>query len=215
MSQLTRAEKFAALSMREKVMVLAAGMVVIVLLLVTFFIEPALDELATVNQQLNSEQIRQQSLLQQQAAFSDALQEDPNAELERERVELEAQYARLQQTFTRQLGELVLPHQMPALIEQVFSQADGLQLISMRSLPPVNIFAHRKDMQGVAVYQHGLSLTFSGSYFNVRDFLRSAEQLTSELYWRSMTYNVDSYPDAAVTIEVYTLSTEKAFIGVE
>ncbi|MCU7554698.1 type II secretion system protein GspM [Alteromonas sp. ASW11-19] len=215
MSQLTNAEKFAAISMREKVMILAAGVVVILLVLVTFFIEPALDELAAVNQQLENEQARQQSLVQQQVAFSEALQQDPNAELERERAELEAQYAKLQQTFTRQLGELVLPHQMPALIEQVFSQADGLQLISMRSLPPVNIFAHRKEMEGVAVYQHGLSLTFSGSYFAVRDFLRSAEQLTSELYWRSMTYTVGSYPDAEVTIDVYTLSTEKAFIGVE
>lgn len=215
MSQLTRTEKFAAMSMREKVMVLAAGVVVIVLVLFTFFIEPALNALAAASQQLQNEQLRQQSLSQQQAAFSEALQQDPNAELERERVALEAQYARLQQTFARQLGELVLPHQMPALIEQVFSQAGGLQLISMRSLPPVNIVAHRNDMEGVAVYQHGLSLTFSGSYFNVRDFLQSAEQLASAFYWRSMNYAVDSYPAAQVTIEVYTLSSEKAFIGVE
>ena len=54
-----------------------------------------------------------------------------------------------------------------------------------------------------------------GRYFAVRDFLARLEQLSDKLYWRSMAYHVKDYPTAEVTLEVYTLSTEKAFIGVE
>lgn len=215
MSQPSLADKFAVLSVREKGLVFGAGVVVIVMLCLTFLIEPALKAMSVAKQKLESEQIRHKSLTEQQAAFRQALNEDPDAELKRQLENLTRQYEQLQNTFADELGELVLPQQMPALIEGVFSRADGLDLIEMRSLTPENIFADKPEMDGVAVYQHGLSLTFSGRYFDVRDFLASLEKLTSQLYWRSMAYNVEEYPDARVTIEVYTLSTEKAFIGVE
>ncbi|HBY38437.1 MAG TPA: MSHA biogenesis protein MshJ, partial [Alteromonas sp.] len=57
--------------------------------------------------------------------------------------------------------------------------------------------------------------TFEGRFFAVRDFLANLERLTNQIYWRSMAYEVSEYPNAQVTLEVYTLSTEKAFIGVE
>lgn len=215
MSQPTAAEKFAAMSVREKSMVLAAGVVVVLMLGLTFLLEPALKAITSAEQALQIEQERNKSLVQQQAAFRQALNEDPDLELKRQLEILTRQYEQLQKTFATELGELVLPQQMPGLIEGVFSRASGLELIEMRSLTPKNIFADKPDMEGVAVYQHGLSLTFRGRYFDVRDFLASLEKLTSQLYWRSMAYNVEEYPDARVTIEVYTLSTEKAFIGVE
>ena len=215
MSQPTATEKFSAMSVREKSLVLAAGVVVVLMLGLTFLIEPAVKEITSAEQALKVEQERNKSLVKQQAAFTQALNEDPDMELKRQLENLTRQYEQLQKTFASELGELVLPQQMPMLIEGVFSRASGLELVEMRSLAPTNIFADKPEMEGVAVYQHGLSLTFRGRYFDVRDFLASLEKLTSQLYWRSMAYNVEEYPDARVTIEVYTLSTEKAFIGVE
>lgn len=215
MSQPTVAEKFAALSVREKGLVLGAGIVVIFMLGLTFLIEPAMKAMSAAEQELASEQVRFKSLQAQQTEFRKALSDDPDDALKRQLDMLTRQYEQLQSRFADELGELVLPQQMPALIEGVFSRAKGLQLIEMRSLTPQNIFADKPEMEGVAVYQHGLSLSFRGRYFEVRDFLSSLEELTSQLYWRSMAYNVEEYPEARVTVEVYTLSTEKAFIGVE
>lgn len=208
-------DKFAAISQREKVMVLVAGIVVIFLLFFTFLVEPAFKRNSFMSSEIAGLEMQVHSLKQQKAVFADANLEDPDAELNQLMVQLDKRQVELENAFSAELQELVLPAQMPVLIEQVFQQARALDLVEMGSLAPVNIFADNPEMEGVALYQHGVKLVFTGKYFEVRDFLAQLERLTTKVYWRSMTYHVEEYPNAQVAIEVYTLSTERAFIGVE
>ena len=213
--ELTLHDKFAAISQREKVMVLSAGIVVIVLVLFTFLVEPTFKHNRFMATEISGLEIQINSLKQQKDVFAEALSEDPNAELNAVLTQLDKRQLELEQAFAAELQELVLPAQMPILIEQVFQQAKALELVEMSSLAPVNIFADNPEMEDVALYQHGVKLVFSGRYFDVRNFLAQLERLTSQVYWRSMSYHVSEYPNAEVVIEVYTLSTERAFIGVE
>ncbi len=207
--------RFAELSQREKVLIFVTGLVVIISIMVFLLIDPAVrNNTKTANAllPLESEIL---SLQQQSVLYEEALAEDPNAKLREQITKVNNRMQVLQTQFSAQLSDLILPRQMPVLIEQVFSQAEGLTLIEMASIKPVNIFADNEAMAEVPLYQHGVKLTFEGRFFAVRDFLANLERLTNQIYWRSMAYQVSEYPNAEVTLEVYTLSTEKAFIGVE
>ncbi|ACR10673.1 MSHA biogenesis protein, MshJ [Teredinibacter turnerae T7901] len=59
------------------------------------------------------------------------------------------------------------------------------------------------------VYRHSVRLRLHGTYFSVVDFLQRLEKLEWSFYWEFIEYQVDAYPRGDVTLEVYTLSTEK------
>jgi len=69
------------------------------------------------------------------------------------------------------------------------------------------------EQSSIGVYKHSVSLGVEGSYFEIRDFLKRLESLPWKFYWNYLTYKVASYPTAEVTIEIYTLSTERGFLG--
>lgn len=215
MSYAAQEEKFATLSRREKMLVFASGLIATFSIVFFLLIEPAFISANKANRAGAALSLEMNSLTQQELLYKEALAEDPNAELKKQIAHVDKRMARLQADFSAQLADLILPRQMPVLIEQVFSQAEGLALTEMASVTPENIFADNLNMQEVPLYQHGVRLTFEGRYFAVRNFLVRLEQLTNRVYWRSMAYKVKEYPTAEVTLEVYTLSTEKAFIGVE
>lgn len=207
--------QFESLSQREKVLIFATGLIVIVAIMVFLLIDPALQKNTKTADSLPPLATEIQTLQQTSIIYEQALAEDPNEKLREQIASVNDRMQVLQNQFSAQLSDLILPRQMPVLIEQVFAQAEGLKLVEMASVTPVNIFADNPAMAGVPLYQHGVKLTFEGRFFAVRDFLASLEQLTNQIYWRSMAYQVSEYPNAEVTLEVYTLSTEKAFIGVE
>lgn len=207
-------EKFAALSQREKVLTLVSGLALIFLVGFTFFIEPAMNALTKSRTDLAAEVMKRQTLNAQLELYSEALATDPNAEIKAEQTALLEEKAAMELTFADELEDLVTPAEMVMLVEKVFKHAGNLKLMEMSSLAPVSVFEGNEEMEGVDLYQHGVQMTFSGRYFDVKDFVEALESQTRQLYWRGIDYQVAEYPLAEVSIEVYTLSTEKAFIGV-
>ena len=53
-----------------------------------------------------------------------------------------------------------------------------------------------------------------GRYFDIQAYLESIETLPWQFYWKKFSYRVIDYPMAEVEIELYTLSTSPAFMGV-
>ncbi|WP_075185703.1 hypothetical protein [Teredinibacter haidensis] len=66
----------------------------------------------------------------------------------------------------------------------------------------------------IGVYKHAVQITLEGGYFSVVNYLQKLESLPWKLYWDFIEYDVKQYPKATVTIEVYTLSTDKGLLGV-
>lgn len=64
------------------------------------------------------------------------------------------------------------------------------------------------------IYKHGVVLEFQGDYLSTVKYLQSLEALPWKFYWDGMAYKVQEYPKAQVTVNVFTLSLEKGWIGV-
>ena len=66
---------------------------------------------------------------------------------------------------------------------------------------------------GSAVYQHGVELTVSGSYLDMVRYLSELEALPWHMFWGRVDLNVEQYPKVNLTLRLYTLSLDPAWLA--
>jgi hypothetical protein len=64
------------------------------------------------------------------------------------------------------------------------------------------------------IYKHGVEIVVSGSYGDLMAYLTELEQLPQKMLWNSVKLTVEEYPRARMTITVYTLSLDRAWLTV-
>ncbi|NVJ50395.1 MAG: hypothetical protein HWE13_04150 [Gammaproteobacteria bacterium] len=163
---------------------------------------------------------------------------DINAAIQQRNLELigatktskSVQYKLLQQR-ERELDEnlasyaqLVSPSQMPDLLKNFFDKSKGLELIKLNKKPvkpaftsdqlatKSNSIVYQED-KNIQFYRHDFTVKLSGGYFDLMKSLQELEKLNLKIYWESLNYQVMRYPNADITLTVYTYSYEKNWIG--
>ena len=102
---------------------------------------------------------------------------------------------------------------MPALMAAMLGLSKELKLQKVEALAPINLYQN-EEQQVVGLYQHGVKMVFTGSFNDTQLFLEMLEKVEWQVYWNQMKFDVKAYPESELTIEFYTLSTEKVFIRV-
>ncbi|MBF0152507.1 MAG: hypothetical protein HQL64_02065 [Magnetococcales bacterium] len=64
-----------------------------------------------------------------------------------------------------------------------------------------------------AIFRHGMKIRLRGSYLDVVRYLKSLENMKWVIFWDSLEYAVNQYPDMTVTLSVYSLSLSRELIG--
>jgi len=119
-------------------------------------------------------------------------------------------------------GELIDPRQMSLMLTRILQRETSLQLVSLENRPSESLMSTDvKTLQTdgeavttVQVFRHGLKMVFKGDYLETLRYLKSLEQLDSNFFWESFEYSLDEYPVGKISLEIYTLSTQKGWIGV-
>lgn len=176
------------------------------------YIEPTVIEIGKIYDRIDSIEKQRATVEATKAELFSAAKMDPDADTKDEIQKIEKLLAALEREFETELGQLVSPQAMPILLEQFFERASSLKLLKMESIPPLQLYAEEDSDR--KLYKHGIKVTFEGSYLDTRDFLAQAESLGWKLYWRYLQYEVSEHPNAKTELEVFTLSTSEAFIGV-
>lgn len=209
-------ERFAALTTRERALSLVAGLCLIIVGGFVLYIEPQVKALHDKETEAQRQSALVAQLNQQVTQLSAELAADPNAPL-LSRIEAMAQRSRdLDTQLAQRTDDLVPAHRMPNLLSSLFAEFKGLELVEMRSIEPVAMLSvdEQSTATEVNLYQHGVSLVLEGRYFDIQSYLLRVENLPWHFYWKRFDYQVGDYPIAQVELEIYTLSTSKAFIGV-
>lgn len=210
-------DKFLNISLREQLLILICGLVVVILMMYTFLLEPQVKNSARLQQNSISGINEITSLDGQVTALTDKLKIDPNDPV-RERInDLQRQIQSIVQQLEAQTNNLVPANEMTGMLESVLAGSKGLKLIELQSIAPTPILfgqAEEGEEPQAGLYRHGVTLVFQGSYFDIQRYLEKLESLPWQFYWKKFDYLVDDYPTASVELEIYTLSTNKAFIGV-
>jgi MSHA biogenesis protein MshJ len=221
------AERFGALKPREKGLVVLGVVVGTALLFDAVAFQPAQARKKMLEQRISE--------ARQKLKIAEALMQtkepvgDSHAVKRSYRDALRAQLTQINQIVTGLQQGMVPPERMAKLLEDMLARSGGLQLMSMRALPPKRFeppSAAPASQAGAktvkpppkeperTIFQHGFEVTLQGSYRDLHDYLARLEKLPWQMYWNRISVQTEEYPRLRVTITVQTLSLTKAWLVV-
>lgn len=221
----TLAEKFSLLSMRERLLIVFALMFIIVYTLYSLVLEPNYKAANHSQAQLTTLTQQQQQLSFDKAELQRVLARDPNAEIKLRIARAQTELNNAEDELTLFTADLIDSKQMALVLGDVLQRAKKVKLLAIESLPATVLKAPSETEQGavnqadspsanaeIQLYQHGLRITLTGTFFDIQAYLNTIEQLPKKFYWRIFDYQMQRYPQAEVVMEIYTLSMNKEFI---
>lgn len=216
--------KIDEMSLRERVMVFLAAAFLAVSALNALLLDPLLTKQKNMSAQVVQQQEKMKELQAQMQALIQAKQDNRQSPLHQRiaalRQQLDEQEAYLQSRRDR----LVAPDKMAALLEQVLGQHGKVQLVKMQTLP-VSLLLEKTAGEGAVaavppvqnagpqIFKHGVEITLLGSYTELTRYIAALEQLPAQMFWGRAELQVKTYPDAELTLRLYTLSLDKTWLS--
>ncbi len=231
--------KIDALHLRERAMIFAAVTVILITLMNSALLEPQTARQRQLSQRISQERTQIAGIQAeiQEKARSQAI--DPDAATRARLQALRQQSAKLQSAIRDVQKGLVSPNKMNELLESILKQNGKLRLISMKTLPvtassesiptqgkaagektpAAAIVSPTKDKQesGPAtanVYKHGVEVVVQGGYLDMMNYMAALEAMPWQLFWRKMKLSVDEFPKANLTLTLFTMSLDKAWLNI-
>lgn len=217
------AARIDALTRRERLMVFGAAVAATVTVIYFIAIDPA-------QRRARALQGEMQNHRAEMAAFEKGgpPQADPNA-ANRTRVEaLRKQIAMADATLKSMQRDLVPAGQVNSLLQEMVARDKGLTLVSLRTMPAEPLVpdgdkrggakaaapSAKRDSEHGHVYKHGIEITVQGTYSSLHDYLARLERSPSRMYWWRVRLNAEEDARLTLTLTVYTLSLDKAWLQV-
>jgi MSHA biogenesis protein MshJ len=206
---------------RERVLIFAS-VIAITFLIWNFLIQIPIDNDASIiNEQLNTLATQRAGIEVQIATLSMAVAGESIRKQQQTVKTLESDMAKVDETLAGISQGLVSAKDLPKALEDLLLNANSLQLVSLATLPSVELqmdqYEKNEDQKtavSAGVYKHSVLLIVKGDYMSLIKFLSMVEMSQWRFYWESLDYEVDHYPQATISIRVFTLSSDEGFIGV-
>lgn len=208
-------ERVDMMTLRERVFVFAAALVVGLALVQSLLIDPeqlrkqhARDRLQVADSALAQIEQQRQLLDGQKGRDPDQAARDALAAQEARLAELNAELA-------MRTRSLVPPERMQQMLKNVVQEQGGVRVVSFKTLGPQPV-----SVTGAAegappgFYRHGFEVTVSGGYSELVAYLERLEALPWNLNWVEATLDAAARPDLTLTLTVHTLSLEEAWLRV-
>lgn len=202
--------------LRERAMLLLAVGAVVLYAAYLLLLQPLGQQKESARQEISQLQMRQLELQALTQTVEARKNVDPDRQNRRKLATLERELARLEEDLRAGMDNLVSPAEMPTLLKELLTRQQKLRLLSLENQTPERIVLAEDDSSAATaatVYRHPLRLKFSGDYLALLSYLRQLEQLPRTLVWEKVDIATDTYPEATVHLEVYTLSLKEGWLG--
>lgn len=235
------AARINALTLRERVMVFAAGAAAIVFVAHAVALGPLLRKQAALRAQIGQQQNNLVGIDGEIAQKVEAWQVDPDRATRERLVAVKAESAKLSGSLRTMQKGLVAPERMAPLLETILRANGRLQLVSMKTLPvgSVNDIESQRakaeapgpDKQVVAsvmasatgpapaqakpvelLYRHGVEVAVRGNYLDLVNYMAALESMPTQLFWGRAQLDVEEYPNSRLTLTLYTLSLDQKWM---
>ena len=223
-------DKYLAITPREQYMVLITGLVAIIFIIHTFFIDDNSSKIDKFEKQIIQMSKANRSANSSITLLEDGLSKDPNSELNKQISQYKERLKKVDVNLLQLTSDLINPIQMRHALLQFLKTQKGISLQSFQVIPAQAItlasskpVAKIKDnttaetaanQEKLVLYRHAIKIKLSGSYFQLRDYLTQLESLSWKFFWKEFNYQLKEYPVSELEIEMYSLSTKREFIGV-
>ena len=203
------ADKLAALSQRERVLIMLTGVVLVGSIATYGWRDAAVVRLEQERLALSSAQRDLEIMDLENQGKQARLARDPDQNVRTQLAGVDEEIGKLDAALKAQTVDLIQAHEMPEVLEALLSRSANLHMVALTSLAPEPLMAGE---QRINLFKHGIRLKLEGGYFDVYQYLKALEALPRHFYWKQFDYQVQEHPRAVVEMEIYTLSTSKEFI---
>lgn len=201
--------RFKKLTVRERVLVLAASLAALVVIWNLTLMDP----LNARRNALQQELAMMQDAMGATADAADAAQAaDPLSVAFRKKQSLQGELDQVNAQLTKESGGLIEPQRMADVINKVLSRQPGVTLVSLKNLPPQSLA--KNPALAAGPYIHPVELIVEGNYLDVLAYLHALEALPYRFFWRALELQTTEYPVNRVRIELGTLSMDREWIGI-
>lgn len=209
-------DRYDQLSLRERVIVLIAALLLIALIWDSVFMGPLDRERKGRLHQIDALRAEVSGLEQSIEALVAQGAANPARNSGATADALSAEIGELDRRLVGATSGLIEPKEMSHVLEQVLARAQRLTLHGLRTLPPQAVAAPNAQPGAPAaqIYKHGVELELSGSYLDTLYFLQALEALPWRFFWDRIEYAVEEYPRGRIKLRLYTLGLEEGWIGV-
>jgi MSHA biogenesis protein MshJ len=228
---LAYSEKFSNTTPREQYLIIASGLVAIIFILYSLFLEAPIQRVEQLNKQIVQTEQSNKNTQGSIQALEQALSEDPNVALRKQLLQYQAKLGGIDQRLLALTSDLIDPTQMRYALIKLLKLQKGITLLSFNVLPisavtkskinpatdniaTASVGDIKAQAQQLRLYRHGIKLKLKGQYFQLKDYLSQVENLSWTFFWQEFDYQLIEYPISELEIEIYSLSTAKEFIGV-
>lgn len=212
--------KFEALNPRERWIVACALLVVVYAVINMLLLGPVLDRQKTLTSELEANQSQIQGLNQQISEFSRQPVIDPDAQNKQRIAELQSRLQLLETRLNHLQTTLINPDKMPELLRSLLKKNGNLKLIELKTLPVKGLLESSAEnteqaaKQDAPVFKHGVEITIEGRYLDLLEYVTELEKMPWHVLWSKAGLNAEHYPDSQLTLTVYTLSLDKAWLSI-
>lgn len=225
--------KVDAMSLRERLMIFSGVTLALILLLNTLLFSPQFDRQKKMSLQIQANQAK---IAVMQTAIQERVKArafDPDV-IDADRLKtLQKQSQRLHSALMGLNSVLVKPENMTELLEDILKQNGALHLISLNTLPVSTLTGQSlnpvQDPTGKAqskavraesgsekngnIYKHGVEIVIQGKYLDMMHYMSALEALPWQLFWGKATMHMDTYPDATLSLTLFTLSLDDKWLN--
>lgn len=215
--------RFNKLNPRERLWVFVAGIAIIAGIGFVLFVDGTLTRQKVLRDNLARQQAELVQVQGQNAELTRTLAQDPDAASRQRITELREQLKGYDTELRGVQQGLVAPERMVRMLEGMLAGDSRIRLVKLHTLPVSSLVEPVAAVEGAPpapldekrlVYKHGIELTVEGSYPDLVAYQARLEKLPWRMFWARSQLDASDYPRVRLTLTLYTLSLDKAWLVV-
>lgn len=226
------ADKFDALTLRERVMVFAACALALVFCGYFMVLEPLFSRHALLTASIAQNRGLATGVDKEIVLLVEASQNDPDQAARARLQVLLAETAKLKDGLRHMQSGLVAPERMLQLLESLLRQHARLRLVSMKTLPAgvvgeapaaapapaspataAGAAAAKPQPAAQVLHRHGVEVVVEGSYPDMVNYMQALQTMPTQVFWGKARLEADAYPVARLTLTLYTLGLDDTWMA--
>lgn len=208
-------ERIGAMSLRERVFVFAAVVMVALAGVQTLLIDVAQGRKQAAQARLDVASAALESIAQQRSLHAGPAGRDPDQAARDALAAQDARLAQLNAELALRERSLIPPEQMREVLRDVVRGQPGIRIEGFKTLSPQPVAlpdAPEGTLPGF--YRHGFEVTVKGGYSELVAYLEKLEALPWNLSWVEARLDASARPELSLTLIIHTLSLEEAWLRV-
>jgi len=203
------------ISLRERVFLFAAAAVVVLALVQTLVIDVGHQRQQNAQARLQGADEALAQIAQQRQLLAGQTGRDPDRAAREALGAQETRLAELNAELEKLERSLIPPERMNQVLKNVVEGSGGIRVVGFKTLSPQPV-ALPDAAEGAppGFYRHGFEISVSGRYADLVAYLERLEASSWRLNWSEATLDAAARPLLTLTLTVYTLSLEEAWLRV-